>query len=148
MATQPPPASDASGRNADDVYIREILKGYPKEPSARRFTKTWALADFDFALDCVESCAPAVVLTLWIMLLRRLRDERLAEEIQARSDAITIARHDEAEKANERRHNALTKRLDDLKRPHWSVTPTFWITVISAAAAIAAAYFAWLAIDR
>jgi hypothetical protein len=36
------------------------------------------------------------------------------------------------------------RQYEKLKKPHWTVTPTFWVAVISALAAIVAAYFAWL----
>ena len=45
-----------------------------------------------------------------------------------------------------RRHNESMKRLDELRNPHWTVQPNFWITVVSAVAAVLAAYFAWLAV--
>lgn len=45
-----------------------------------------------------------------------------------------------------RAQNALSIKLAEAaKEPHWSVTPNFWFTVISAVAAIVAAWFAWRA---
>jgi len=35
---------------------------------------------------------------------------------------------------------------DKMLKVHWTVLPTFWFTVISAVAAILAAYFAWTAL--
>jgi hypothetical protein len=72
---------------------------------------------------------------------------RLAE-IGAKADEAASRRHLELELANERRHEAISKRLDDLKKPHWSVTPNFLFTVLSAVAAVAAAYFAYLSLTR
>jgi hypothetical protein len=44
----------------------------------------------------------------------------------------------------ERRHHGETKHLlEQLKKPHWTVKPNFWVTVVAAIAALVAAYFAW-----
>ena len=63
--------------------------------------------------------------------------------------ALAEFRRREAAEAEERaklRHQEIVAHLLELKKPHWSVTPTFWIAIISALAAIGAAYFAWLSI--
>jgi hypothetical protein len=61
---------------------------------------------------------------------------RIARALE-RIDAKENAEKEEA------RHREINGRLEDLKRPHWTVKPNFWITVVSAIAAILAAYFAW-----
>lgn len=33
----------------------------------------------------------------------------------------------------------------ELKRPHWTVTPTFWVALVGSLAAIAAAIISWFA---
>ena len=43
------------------------------------------------------------------------------------------------------RHGEIRALLADLKKPHWTVTPTFWLALMSAAAAIAACIIAWYA---
>lgn len=44
------------------------------------------------------------------------------------------------------RHREIQECLEELKKPHWTVNPNFWITLVSAIAAIVAAYFAWRAL--
>ncbi len=48
----------------------------------------------------------------------------------------------QAEKEEER-HANIKLRLDELKKPHWTVLPNFWLTLIAALAAVAAAFIAW-----
>lgn len=38
--------------------------------------------------------------------------------------------------------------LAEIKRPHWSVTPLFWISVVGAFSAVVAAYYAYLAYSQ
>jgi hypothetical protein len=52
------------------------------------------------------------------------------------------------EKIVNARHREIHDRLEELKRPHWTVLPNFWLTAISAIAAVAAAYLAWLALKK
>jgi hypothetical protein len=52
------------------------------------------------------------------------------------------------EEIEDRKHREIEAHLKALKRPHWTVLPNFWLTVISAAAALIAAYFAWLALGK
>ena len=61
--------------------------------------------------------------------------EILRKELAAR-EAI---RREQAEEDRQRR---LEQRLNELKRPHWTVTPNFWFTVLAAVAALVSAYFA------
>jgi hypothetical protein len=50
------------------------------------------------------------------------------------------------EEIEERRHREVERRLEELKKPHWTVLPNFWLTALSAFAAIVAAILAWLAL--
>ena len=52
------------------------------------------------------------------------------------------------EQKAEERHQKIEGRLDELKRPHWTVLPNFWLIALSAVAAVVAAYFAWLALRK
>lgn len=52
------------------------------------------------------------------------------------------------EEIEERRHREVENRLSVLKKSHWTVLPNFWLTAVSAVAAVIAAYFAWLALKR
>lgn len=33
-----------------------------------------------------------------------------------------------AEEANARRHEEISRQLKELKKPHWSIVPNFWLT--------------------
>ena len=46
------------------------------------------------------------------------------------------------------RHMVIEGKLSALKDPHWTVKPTFWLTFISAIAAVLAAWFAWLPLQK
>ena len=59
-------------------------------------------------------------------------------EMRRRED---LAREDRATQ----RHEEIHKQLMELKKPHWSITPTFWLTLICAIAAIMACVLTWLA---
>jgi hypothetical protein len=56
-------------------------------------------------------------------------------------------RLDQAAKEGER-HEKVMRALEELKTPHWTVTPNFWLTMVSAMAAIVAAICAWFALKR
>jgi hypothetical protein len=71
----------------------------------------------------------------------------LIEVAQGFPDAPNLQRSIELE-LTKRRHEELSKKLDELKKPHWTVLPNFWLTAISALAAVLAAYLAWLALRK
>jgi len=52
------------------------------------------------------------------------------------------------EEIDRRQHREMQVRLESLKVPHWTVLPNFWLTLVSAIAAVAAAIFAWLALKH
>lgn len=60
----------------------------------------------------------------------------------ARLDAI------EAATKAEQRHLEIRGRLEELKKPHWTVLPNFGFTVIGAIAAVAAAVLTWIALRK
>jgi hypothetical protein len=43
-----------------------------------------------------------------------------------------------------KRQKAIEDRLDALRTPHWTLTPTFWCVVIGVIASIVAALITWL----
>jgi len=45
-------------------------------------------------------------------------------------------------------NRGLHEAIRDLKNPHWTMTPVFWVTVGGALAASLAAWFGWLAVPR
>ncbi len=52
---------------------------------------------------------------------------------------------DRREKAEEERNRKIEGRLEELRKPHWTVLPNFWLTTVAAIAAVVAAMIAWLA---
>jgi len=50
------------------------------------------------------------------------------------------------EELEQLRHSEIQRQLEELKRPHWTVLPNFWLTFASAIAAVIAAYLGWLAL--
>ena len=40
------------------------------------------------------------------------------------------------------------RRHAELRKPHWTVLPNFWLTVVSVLAAVTAAYLSWLALSK
>jgi hypothetical protein len=82
-------------------------------------TETWSEEDYRFALDRItvfhsqqEICDRMRPLYLRLLIARKKEDARAA------SEALAAVRHDD-----------VAKRLDELKHPHWSVVPNFWLTV-------------------
>lgn len=65
-------------------------------------------------------------------------------EVNIAAKQIQEERRLAAEKAKEikeeARHKAIGDKLDELKKPHWTATPTFWAACI----AVIVALFAWL----
>ena len=125
-------------RKADDEEVQRVVSNYSyisAEATLRQVTKDWSSADFLHALDRLGVKPPLGDIPHMRDLCRTMRAEREAEEARVRADEITAQRHSE-----------LTQHLDDLKRPHWSVIPNFWITVVSAVAAVVAAVGVWLAL--
>jgi len=45
------------------------------------------------------------------------------------------------EKLDEARHHEIQNKLEELKKPHWTVNPTFWVSLVAMIAACIAAYF-------
>lgn len=75
--------------------------------------------------------------------LIRLNREFVSHSPQAvAAELILKERKDKLEEA---RHREVKDQLAELKKPHWTTVPNFWITVVSALAAIVAAILAWLA---
>ena len=132
----------------NDAQVATLLGGSPTEENTRLLTQNFSSTDFEYTLNRVQHHANPNLAGAWYAVLRKLRDERRDAEVRVAEQAAAEHRHAVAEEANERRHADLARRVADLKKPHWSIVPTFWFTVISAVAAVAAAYFGWLALKR
>lgn len=48
------------------------------------------------------------------------------------------------QEADEKRHDELKSKLDELRGSHWTVVPTFWLTVIAAVASVVGVVIALL----
>ena len=44
------------------------------------------------------------------------------------------------------RYRSIENHIIGLQKPHWTVLPNFWLTAVSAIAAVLAGYFAWLSL--
>jgi hypothetical protein len=71
------------------------------------------------------------------------------------SQAAAVVRQELAERDSKRReeedqkrHARIDAQLSELKKPHWTVLPNFWLTFLGAIAAVVAAYLAWLALRK
>jgi hypothetical protein len=127
-----------STRRADDAEVQRIVRDFSfpsEEASVREATKNWSSADFVYAIGRLAVAPPrAGDIPKMRELYGALRNERAAEETRLQVERDSVERHAQ-----------LTKRLEQLQKPHWSVVPNFVVTVISAVAAIAATVIAWLA---
>jgi hypothetical protein len=110
-----------SERRTNDAEVQRIvhLISFPtQEVSLIEETKTWSGADYLYALDRLQTDQPTERFVPLQELYRRLRVEREAEDAQK-----------VFEKASAQRHIEISSRLDELKQPHWSIVPNFWLTV-------------------
>lgn len=126
-----------SKRKTNDADVQQVVRwiNYPtQEVTLIEMTKTWSEADFLYAIDRLQTDQPKERQDQVRELYRNLRAERQVTDARIAS-----------EEANIQRHNEISKRLDDLKKPHWSIVPNFWITVlisILTAIAVIAAFLA------
>lgn len=121
----------SEARKKTDEEIQRVLKlGLTELPALRAATKDWGLADFDNAekFQTVLAHLPDAKTTVFANL-RELRAE--------------LMRRDEARAAALRNRDMVTllsAKIDELKRPYWTGTLTFWV----AFAAMVIAWLAWL----
>ena len=112
-----------SERKTSDVEIQQIIRSasYPvHEVYLRKATKTWSEADFFYVLDRLDvdlSGQPQEIRDRLRVLYRTLLKEN--EEAEARLASET---------ANAKRHAEIFRQLEELKKPHWSIVPNFWMT--------------------
>jgi hypothetical protein len=108
----------------------------------------------DAVLEGVIGRGPrsAAHIQVFAEVLRERKEHRAAIASQTYRKETTAALADlaniqtRAEDAAGRRFADISRKLDELKKPHWSVAPNFWVTVISALAAVIAAIIALLMI--
>ena len=124
-----------AARKQSDADVQEVMRVNPQEPTIREMTKDWSTADFDYGMSRLDVDTNIINRLAMRDLLRMIRSGREFAELQELAEA-----------EEERRHGAVKARLDELKKPHWTVLPSFWLTLISAIAAVAAAIFGYLAL--
>jgi len=119
----------SEARKKPDAEIERVLKlGLTEMVSLRKETKDWGLADFDHAERCHALLAHSPELE--VAVFSNLRDLR-----------FELMRKDEAKAAALRHRDTvslLSAKIDELKRPYWTGTLTFWV-------AFTAMIIAWLA---
>ena len=115
-----------SERKTNDAEVQRIVRSVSYDtPSSevflRRETGKWSGADFLYALERLETdvaSQPKETHERLRLLYRTLLRER--EDSEARQ--IT-------EEANVKRHGEISRQLEELKKPHWSIVPNFWLTL-------------------
>ena len=110
-----------SERKTSEIEIQRIVQFYSwptQEGDIIQETKNWNGADFAYAIDRLFSDQPAERRDALRPIYLRLLKSRQADESRVA-----------AEEAANRRHNEISRRLDELRKPHWSVVPNFWLTV-------------------
>ena len=131
------PSNMIADRKESDAEIQRVVRfivDSGQEADLIKMTPTWSAADFLYAIERLEVDRPSSGRDKLRSLYRTLMTERES----------SVARATE-EEVNGRRHIEMTQRLEELKKPHWTVLPNFWFTVVSAIAAVAAAVLTWIA---
>jgi len=114
-------------RKTDDAVIQRIVRfvlhNTPSNEAYLRIeSKTWTSDDFLYAIERVGSDLndkPKGTVEQVLPLYRELRKER--QETEARLALET---------ENTKRHAEISRQLEQLKQPHWSVVPNFWMTLV------------------
>jgi hypothetical protein len=109
-------------RKVDDAEVQRVV-GFihfvSMETSLIEMTKTWSGADFLYALQRLDVDQPPDRRDKLRELYRNLRAECVAAEAQRILKEEIIQMRAE-----------VSNRLEELKKPHWSIVPNFWVTVI------------------
>lgn len=109
-------------RNTDDTSVQSVVSTVhygSQEVLLLELTKNWNDADFLYAIERLDIKQP---------MAQRLELRELYQKL--RRDRNAFAARIAMEEANARRHDEISRRLEDLKTPHWSVVPNFWMTVV------------------
>ena len=100
----------------------------------------------DTSGEYIVGGAPQYIRDLFRNGTRDLKRWKKTATIEQLEDAYDFIRRDmphlleEVEKElNLRRHKELAEHLNQLKKPHWTLVPTFWLVIIGCAAGIVAA---------
>lgn len=108
---------------AREVEIQGVVRFVrysTQETDLIRMTKSWNEEDFLYAIDRVQTDLVELPKEQQDQI-RRLYRAQLKER---QDENARVA----SEKASAQRHEEISRRLDELKNPHWSITPNFWMT--------------------
>jgi hypothetical protein len=112
-------------RKATDADVQQVVRffQYPsQEVSVIEATKKWSKADFLYALDRIDtdlSVQSEDIRDQLRGLYRRLRQERVEADARIAAEAASVQRHIE-----------ISRKLEELKKTHWSIVPNFWMTLL------------------
>lgn len=124
----------------DEAEIQRVVRDFrwlAHETALRKATESWTPQRFLYAIDRLNVDLTADQRVEMLPMYRKL-----LEDCERR-----IAQAEAEEKASER-HTEITANLRELKKPHWTVLPNFWLTFVSAVAALVAAVAAVLALNK
>lgn len=118
--------------DSEKALVENAVHGYPTRELMRARSKTWTFEHFEYALSRVETLTEVVAQNSTTAYLESLRTDHIRAE---------------AEEKERSRHVATETALAELRRavergpkPHWTQTPSFWIALIAAVAAVVAAW--------
>jgi hypothetical protein len=110
-----------NSRKISDGDIQTVVRSvnYPTQVDLLiKMTEKWSSEDFLYAFDRLNTDQPADRREALRTLYLELREKREADEARAVMEAAGIQRHEE-----------ISRKLEELKRPHWSIVPNFWMTL-------------------
>ena len=119
-------------RTKDIEMVLLSVKYVTQETDLIRDTKSWNEEDFLYAMGRIQTVLVGLSREEQNQirgLYRTLLKERQDENARIASENASVQRHQELSKRLEEL-NEISRRLDDLKKPHWSIVPNFWITVL------------------
>ena len=121
-----------TARKAEIEMVVHSVKYVTQETDLIRDTKSWNEEDFLYAMGRIQTDLVGLSREEQNQirgLYRTLLKERQNENARIASENASVQRHQEMSRRLEEL-NEISRRLDDLKKPHWSIVPNFWITVL------------------
>jgi hypothetical protein len=116
----------AAIRTTTDAEVERIIHlSSSAEGSLQTDSSSWGVEDFDYGISVLSAKCNEIH---WQPHIEKV----LPELNRLRGERASAARNAE-----------ILRRLADLKKPHWTVIPNFWLTLIGAIAAVVAAWLAW-----
>jgi len=118
-----------SKRNTDNAGVETVVRWInyvTQEVTLIEMTRTWSDADFLYAIERLQTDQPKDRRDQLREIYWRLRNERIATDARVASEEASVQRHKEISMRLEEL-NEISRRLDDLKKPHWYKDPNFWM---------------------